>query len=238
MTKYATLLGFAILGMVGGDAWGQTPAASAPIARDGFHKFFIDGGPIVWFILLPMSLLTLSLIVQYALTIRKSRLIPPTVIRRLENLMAGSNLNATQDYLNQQTNLLARTLSMGLLESRNGRPAMEQAMSDVLEQDISAHMRKIEWLNILGNVAPMVGLFGTVWGMIDAFNQIVQAGGQPEPADLAGGISVALITTWWGLIIAIPALATYGLLRNCVDAAAAEVSLTIEKLLAGRLTGW
>ncbi len=108
---------------------------------------------------------------------------------------------------------------------------MENGMAEMMEQETTHLLRKIEWLNILGNVAPMVGLFGTVWGMIDAFNQIVVKGGQPEPADLAGGISVALVTTWWGLIIAIPALAAYGSLRNRIDSLVAEIAVFAENLL-------
>ena len=106
------------------------------------------------------------------------------------------------------------------------------AVTESLEQDTANLLRKIEWLNLIGNVAPMIGLFGTVWGMIEAFNGIVQAGGQPQPADLAAGISVALVTTWWGLIVAIPALAAFGFLRNRIDSFTAEVALTSEKLLA------
>ena len=108
---------------------------------------------------------------------------------------------------------------------------MENAMAEMIEQDATALLRKIEWLHIIGNVAPMIGLFGTVWGMIDAFHGIVSAGGQPEPADLAGGISTALVTTWWGLVVAIPALAAYGLLKNRIDSLAAEVAVTAENLL-------
>ena len=63
----------------------------------------------------------------------------------------------------------------------------------------------------------MVGLFGTVFGMIKLFNAIVVSGGQPQPAQLADGISVALVTTFWGLFIAIPALAAHGIFRNRIE---------------------
>ena len=108
---------------------------------------------------------------------------------------------------------------------------METAMAEVLDRDTTSMLRRIEWLNIIGNVAPMIGLFGTVWGMIDAFTGIVHAGGQPEPADLAGGISTALVTTWWGMVVAIPALAAYGFLRNRIDSLSAQTAVTVEELL-------
>ena len=70
----------------------------------------------------------------------------------------------------------------------------------------------------------MVGLFGTVVGMIQLFGAIVTAGGQPQPVQLAGGISVALVTTFWGLLIAIPALAVYGIFRNHIEAIVNEAA--------------
>ena len=76
-----------------------------------------------------------------------------------------------------------------------------------------------------------MGWLGRGGGIIYAFHCIVQAGGQPEPANLAGGISVALVTTWWGLVVAIPALAVYGFLRNRIDILSAEAAVTAEELL-------
>ncbi len=205
-------------------------AASQPTIS-GFQKFFIAGGWLVWFVLLPMSLLTVSLIIQYFLEIRRSKLLPPAVEKESQQLLEESQFQKAMDFLRNEGSMLSRALFVGLAESKNGWAAMENGMAEIMEQETTHLLRKIEWLNILGNVAPMVGLFGTVWGMIDAFNQIVVKGGQPEPADLAGGISVALVTTWWGLIIAIPALAAYGSLRNRIDSLVAEIAVSVENLL-------
>ena len=120
---------------------------------------------------------------------------------------------------------------MGLVELEDGRSAADNAVAEKVEQEATGLLRQIEWLSIIGNVAPMIGLFGTVWGMINAFDGIVRAGGQPEPAELAGGISVALVTTWWGLIVAIPALAAYGSLRNRTDSFSAEAAVIAEEVL-------
>jgi biopolymer transport protein ExbB len=77
----------------------------------------------------------------------------------------------------------------------------------------------------------MIGLFGTVYGMILAFHAIVQTGGNADPILLAGGISTALTTTFWGLVVAIPALAGYAVLRNRIDAYTTEATLVAEELL-------
>ena len=91
--------------------------------------------------------------------------------------------------------------------------------------------RKIEWMNIIGNVSPMVGLFGTVLGIIQLFNALAASGGQPHPSQLAGGISVALVTTFWGLIIAIPALTLHGFFQNKIETLVSEAAVEGEKLL-------
>jgi biopolymer transport protein ExbB len=206
-------------------------AAEPPPSPSSFQRFFVDGGLLVWILLL-LSLLTIKLIVQYFLAVRRSQLLPPTTLQRVADLLTGTEHRPTLDLLTNDQSLIGRTLYAGLTEAAHGGAAVRMAITESLEQDTANLLRKIEWLNLIGNVAPMIGLFGTVWGMIEAFNGIVQAGGQPQPADLAAGISVALVTTWWGLIVAIPALAAFGFLRNRIDSLTAEVALTCEKLLA------
>ena len=116
-------------------------------------------------------------------------------------------------------------------EANHGFNAMERALEGAAEAEAARMLRPIEILNVLGNIAPMVGLFGTVYGMIVAFQSLVDAGGSPDPVELAAGISTALVTTFWGLIVAIPALAGYALIRNKVDALTAEGLLEAEQII-------
>jgi biopolymer transport protein ExbB/TolQ len=93
-------------------------------------------------------------------------------------------------------------------------------------------LRRIEVLNVFGQVAPMIGLFGTVYGMIVAFFTIAQSGGTADPVALAGGIGTALVTTFWGLLIAIPALSTHAVVRNRIDSAGTEGAREVEQICA------
>ena len=77
----------------------------------------------------------------------------------------------------------------------------------------------------------MIGLFGTVYGMIVAFFTIAQMGGTADPVALAGGIGTALVTTFWGLLIAIPALSVFAVVRNRIDAAGSEGAREVEQIL-------
>ncbi|GAF69881.1 unnamed protein product, partial [marine sediment metagenome] len=109
---------------------------------------------------------------------------------------------------------------------------MRSVIAESLQEQAWALMRRIEWVNLIGNVSPMVGLFGTVFGMIKLFNAIVVAGGQPQPAQLAEGISVALVTTFWGLFIAIPALAVYGVFRNRIETLVSDAVVEAENVMS------
>lgn len=196
-----------------------------------FHHFFIAGGPLVWVVLLPLSLVTINLIVQYSLMLRRRKMLPDETAQKITQFTNMDNLQELNAYVSGQDNFAGRVFTAGLSELAAGREAMENVVFETIDQEVTVYLRRLEWLNIIGNVAPMIGLFGTVWGMIDAFGGIVQAGGQPEPADLAGGISTALVTTWWGLVVAIPALTCAGYLRNRLDAIAADAAVMMEKVV-------
>jgi len=196
-----------------------------------FQRFFVDGGPLVWLILLPLSFVTVGLIVQFFVSIRRARIIPSATLADVKQMAKQGYQTELLERLKGEESFLSRTLYVGLTEAGNGRAAMENAMGEMLERQSTTLLRRIEWLNIIGNVAPMIGLFGTVWGMVEAFNHIVRAHGQPEPDQLAGAISVALLTTLWGLFAAIPALSAYGALRNRIDELTAEVAQETESLL-------
>jgi biopolymer transport protein ExbB len=120
----------------------------------------------------------------------------------------------------------------GLIEAANGYEAMERAMGDAAEERTARLYRKIEWLNLLGNVAPMLGLFGTVYGMMVCFSQIASKGGKANPEDLAGGIMIALVSTFCGLLVAMPALSAYSIFKTRIEQMSMEAALVAEELLA------
>ena len=109
---------------------------------------------------------------------------------------------------------------------------MRSMVIESLQEQAMARLRRIEWMNIMGNVSPMVGLFGTVLGIIKMFNAMAAVGGQPHPSQLAGGISIALVTTLWGLMIAIPALTIHGVFQNRIEMLASESAEQAEKTLS------
>ena len=91
---------------------------------------------------------------------------------------------------------------------------------------------RLSYMALIGNISPMIGLFGTVQGMIGSFRAIATGGSTPDPSRLAEGISTALFTTLVGLAIAIPAIAAYNILRNRVARLLLEVGVTSENLMS------
>jgi len=197
-----------------------------------FEQFVISGGPIVWFVLLPMSLITVYLTVEYGLTIRRKRLLPPGVKDTIIKIIEESGLKRLEEQMEESLDLVSVAAIKAVRVGKEDWYRTHNAFAESLQEQAWTLMRRIEWVNLIGNVSPMVGLFGTVFGMIKLFNAIVTSGGQPQPTQLAEGISVALVTTFWGLFIAIPALAIYGIFRNRIETLTSDAVVEIEEIIS------
>ena len=135
--------------------------------------------------------------------------------------------------------MLSAVIARGLSEAGGGWPEIEKSMEESLAEQAAKLFRRIEYLSVIGNIAPMVGLLGTVTGMLLAFKQVADTEGTAGAAQLADGIYQALVTTVVGLIIAIPALGAFALMRGRVDELVAEAAYAALHALvtaqAGRL---
>jgi biopolymer transport protein ExbB len=127
---------------------------------------------------------------------------------------------------------LGLVLSAGLGKLKEGYSQAIEAMQEVGEEENMKLEHRLSYMALVGTIAPMVGLFGTVDGMIRSFQVIANATAAPSPAELAKGISTALFTTLIGLAIAIPALAAYNILRNRVARLVLEVGIISEGLMS------
>jgi biopolymer transport protein ExbB len=182
-----------------------------------FEQFVIAGGPIVWFVLLPMSLITFFLAAEHSLTIRRSKILPESTGSQIIGLIHQFGPAQLEAKIAERRDFVSVAVAEAITKGRGDWFRMRSVLAESLQEQALKLLRRIEWLHLIGNVSPMVGLFGTVFGMIKLFNAIVIAGGQPQPAHLAGGISVALVTTFWGLSIAIPALGLHSVFRNRIE---------------------
>ncbi|HNO80190.1 MAG TPA: MotA/TolQ/ExbB proton channel family protein [Phycisphaerae bacterium] len=197
-----------------------------------FDHFVKRGGYITWFILIPMSLATIALIVEHSISIRRERILPDRTIAQIREKLESRRFVDGLRYTEHDPSVISVAINSSLHQAENGYAAMQGAMLDSVEQQADRMMRKIEYLNVIGNVSPMVGLFGTVYGMIRLFASIREAGGIPEPARIADDISIALVTTFWGLMVAIPALTLFAFFRNRIDELTTECANKGNKLIS------
>lgn len=169
----------------------------------------------------------------YMLTTRR-RLASPQILPHLCHSVGHGRIQEAYDMCCQHPGLVTDALGAALLKTdsavnADGRAAMEQSAADSLAHEETRCMYWINYLNVFATVAPMLGLLGTVTGMIQAFDTL--AAGHTEPQDLAGGISEAMITTAGGLIVGIPAMLLYLLYRNNLQSAVTEAQRAIAAML-------
>ncbi|MEM1444561.1 MAG: MotA/TolQ/ExbB proton channel family protein [Planctomycetota bacterium] len=218
------------------------PAAAQDAADGGsggtrsfFQMFFWSDDPMglafIWILVL-LSVISVTLSIRFAMQFRRGTIMPDETREEIEELLSQKKYRDAIDYAQSDPSFLGRVTGTALSEAPNGYGAMERAVEEAGDAETTKMLRPIELLNVLGNIAPMMGLFGTVYGMIVAFQSLVSAGGSPDPTELAAGISTALVTTLWGLVVAIPALAGYALVRNKVDALTSEALLVSEDLIS------
>jgi biopolymer transport protein ExbB len=163
-------------------------------------------------------------VIEHAISIRAAVLVPTGLVDRVSELLAANQLTAAEQQCKLQPSVLASVLHAGLTEADGGWPAVEKGMEDAVADQAARLFRKVEYLSVIGNIAPMLGLLGTVIGMVFAFREVAITQGAARAADLAGGIYLALVTTVEGLLVAIPCLAFYAFFRSRVDQLVAEVS--------------
>lgn len=197
------------------------------------HQMEWFGSLIIWS-LISLSAASVALMGARLWENRGEMILPDSLVSRADGLLKDGRVGEFMDFLRLDRSDFAALLNVGLAKRDQGAEAMTSAMEDASDGVSARRLRRLEPLNIIGNVAPMIGLFGTVYGMILVFRAIVAAGGTPDPTNLAAGIGTKLVGTFWGLIVAIPALSAYASLRNRVEGLSAE-ALTQAKRIMTRM---
>lgn len=230
---FTAALTVGLMSIVSSPVWAQGETATTT-SSSWFRMFLWSDDPlglgIIWLLLI-MSAISIGLTIKLVLDNRRTELVPDNTQLQVEAMLAEKRYREAIEFAGSDPSYLGKVVSSGLNEASNGYGAMERAIEESSDAETTRILRPIEYLNVLGNISPMLGLFGTVYGMIVAFQKLVEAGGKPDPAKLASGISTALVTTFWGLVVAVPALAAYALIRNKVDAITSEGLIMAEELI-------
>lgn len=196
-------------------------------AVGGFWSIVFSGGwvgVLIVLTLLVLSLVAAYLIIEQIFALRRGEVMPTGLADEVRQLLAQGKLPEADGACRKRPSPLAFVLISGLTELDFGWQAVEKAMEDAVAEQAAKLYRKIEYLSVIGNLAPMCGLLGTVTGMIMAFQQVAATQGTAGAAQLAEGIYSALVTTVAGLVVAIPSLGAFAVLRNRVDQLIAETA--------------
>jgi biopolymer transport protein ExbB len=162
------------------------------------------------------SILALAITVERFWTLRPGKIAPPDLLSQVWGWMKNKQLDSAKIRSLKDSSPLGNVLAAGLINSRHGRQIMKESIEEVASHEIHEMERYLNALGTVAAVAPLMGLLGTVIGMIKVFAEIM-AQGTGQANLLAGGISEALITTAAGLVVAIPALICHRILQRRVD---------------------
>jgi biopolymer transport protein ExbB len=208
----------------------DSPATSPGMNLKYFDFFVVKGGWIAYLIIL-LSVVMVALTVEYCMSIRRITIVPPEFAEQIKTLIRNRHYADAIRRTAEDPSMLGYVLNAALSEAANGFADMERGLEEAIEDRSARLYRKIESLNIIGNVSPMIGLFGTVVGMILLFAEIHASDSFPSAQVVADRVAIALITTFWGLAVAIPALSIHAVFRNRIDVLTAECALTAERIL-------
>lgn len=195
----------------------------------------IQRGGLVGYLIIGMSVIALGLIIMHFVQIRRAALIPQDQIDDLDTLLASGDITGALEYcLNPaHDSYFVRIMTAGLTryqKSAFGAFEIKNAIEEAGDDQTARLYRSTDALGVIGAIAPLLGLLGTVLGMVGAFEAIGTGTGANHEA-LAGHISLALVTTLMGLTLAIPCIALHTFFRNRIDTFASEAGMEIERLV-------
>ncbi len=180
-----------------------------------FFEIFLKGGVVMWLIL-ASSVLGLSVVIDRFLVLRKAKINVPAFMVRLRGLIKKKDISRAVSVCMEEKSPIANIVRKGLKKYKYGHDRVKDAIENAGKLEISKLEQGLSILATVAGIAPLLGFLGTVTGMITAFMTIEDLAGSANPSDLAGGIWEALITTAFGLIVGIFALAFYNYFLSSV----------------------
>jgi biopolymer transport protein ExbB len=218
--------------LMAGIAYGAEEAAAA--AEGGHGKSWFDlfkTTGIVGILLLLCSMTGTALLIQYMMTINASKLQNPELIQEVETLLGEGNLDEAYSLAEQDTSYTGKVLAGALNRSVGGFEEAKHGLEEAAMVESFRLNAKLSYLSLIGNIGPLLGLLGTVTGMITSFQKI-ETMKAPTPADLAVGVYESLVNTTIGLFIAITFLSAYFFMKNKASDIMLRINTEISELLS------
>ena len=183
-------------------------------------------------VFLGLSFTLVTLLVMNFIALRRDAVCPMGLVEDFENALDEKRYPEALEMAKSDESFLGQVLAAGLERLPKGYSHAIEAMQEVAEDETMKLEHRLSYLALIGTISPMVGLFGTVDGMIRSFSVIAVAGQTPSASKLAHGISTALFTTLLGLAIAIPAIVLFNIMKNWMSRLVLEVGIMSENLMS------
>jgi biopolymer transport protein ExbB len=213
---FSPLSGLAMMQAATASGSGSTTSGAGSKPSVGVGELFMQSFDIFTILLVLGSIAAVAVIVKCVIDIRATNITPEESERQIRKMIADRNLAGLDAFAQRDVSFYGLVMRAAT-NTKGDRTAVRNASELAASEQCGRWFRAIEPLNVIGNLGPLLGLAGTVWGMVDAFVSLGQAGGQADPSRLSVGISKALFHTLLGLMVAIPALLAFGLYRTRVD---------------------
>ncbi len=217
------------LTLVSSPLFAQEEAEAPAEVSLSIGELIADSGPFGWAII-ALSVVALAVIIENFVSLKREKLAPPELIDEIQALFDEGQFQEAMELCENEPSFLTRVCGAGVAKIGQPFAVLEKSIEEMGDEEAVKLHQKVGWLSLIANVAPMMGLLGTVSGMVLAFKTIAASGGQANPAELAGGISQALLTTLFGLLVAIPVTAAFAYLRNNLVRSVIEVGAIVEDL--------
>lgn len=193
-------------------------------------SIFMKGGWIMYFILI-CSIIALAVIIEKFIVLRKAKVNVPAFLVKIRAMLKKKDIEAAINFCLQERTPVSNIVRKGLKKFRFGHQRVVEAIESAGRQEIGKLEKGLSILATISGIAPLLGFLGTVTGMISAFMKIQELQGSASPADLAGGIWEALITTAFGLIVGIPALAFYNYFVSAINKLVMDIELITNDII-------
>jgi biopolymer transport protein ExbB len=211
---------------------GEAVAAAGNMETQTTLISLLKQGGLLMYPLGLLSVASIALAVYGFMIVRTGKMLTPELVPPLQDALDNLDLEEAVKICRGTPSILTNIVQAGLMRISDGIldvPSMEKAMEEAAVEETSAGLQSISYLSIIAQIAPMLGLLGTVSGMIKAFQKIGQ-GGMGKPELLAGNIGEAMVTTATGLLIGIPAMFLYFYLKNRYSANISRLGRVIGNL--------
>jgi biopolymer transport protein ExbB len=214
-------------------AAGEATAAEAPAAQPKSFLAYVANA-CGWFwgpSFLLVSFILVALIMMNLLQVRRDVLLPAQFVEEFEQKLNAKDFQGAYEFARGDDSFVARVLAAGMSRLSRGYAEAVEGMQEAGEDENMGLEHRLSYVALIGSIAPMMGLMGTVQGMISSFDKIAMSAVSPKPSELADGISTALVTTLIGLMLAIPAMVFHSILKNRIQRLVLEIGMVSEGLM-------